>query len=70
MSSAALDRHPLVDQLAEEMQRRHLTQRETAQELGVSYRTIQTWFSRGVPTPQPRHRRAIIAWLERGEDME
>lgn len=62
-----LSRHPLVDRLAEEIERRHLTKRETAEQLGVSERTIVYWFSAEGPTPQPRHRRAILAWLQADE---
>lgn len=66
--SSATTRHPLVDSLAEAIQRRHLSQREAAEQLGVSERTIAYWFSGAAPTPQPRHRRAIVAWLNGDED--
>lgn len=63
MSSATL-RHPLVDRLLAEIETRHLTKREAAEQLGISERTIIYWSSEQAPTPQPRHRRAIVAWLE------
>lgn len=49
-----------------ERDRRHLSQREAAAELGVSERTLQGWEIDDV-TPWPRHRRAILAWLEQEE---
>ena len=45
-----------------ERARRHLSQREAAEELGVSERTLQGWEASDV-TPWPRHRRAILNWL-------
>lgn len=66
MSSAVL-RHPLVDRLLAEIESRHLSKREAAEQLGVSERTVIYWSSDHAPTPQPRHRRAIVAWLEREE---
>lgn len=43
----------------------HLSQVELARELGVAPRTVQNW--EAGRTPQPRHRRAIIAFLERSK---
>ena len=63
MSSAVL-RHPLVDRLLAEIENRHLSKREAAGQLGISERTIIYWSSEQAPTPQPRHRRAIVAWLD------
>lgn len=59
--------HPLIDRLVEEIPARHLTQVEAAAEIGVSVRTLQYWLSKEAPVPQPRHRRAILNWLERQE---
>ena len=41
---------------------RHFSQVELAEILGVSERTLQEWET-GTVTPQPAHRRAILAWL-------
>lgn len=49
-----------------ERERRNLSQVEAAAEIGVSERTLQAWENEGV-TPWPRHRRAILAWLEERE---
>jgi transcriptional regulator with XRE-family HTH domain len=49
--------------LREEITSRHLSQREAAIEIGVSYRTLQSWLSDTEIVPQPKHRRAILAWL-------
>lgn len=68
MSSAAV-RHPLVDRLLAEIDNRNLSKRETAEQLGVSERTLIYWSSEQAPTPQPRHRRAIVAWLENGQEV-
>ena len=59
---------PTGEELRTERDRRHLTQRELAAELGVSYRTVQQWEANGVVAPQPRHRRALIAWLNAEEE--
>lgn len=45
-----------------ERDRRHLSQKEAAEEIGVSMRTLQEWEIADA-VPQPKHRRAIIAWL-------
>lgn len=45
-----------------ERDRRNLSQKEAALELGVSERTLQDWEAKDV-VPQPRHRRAIIEWV-------
>lgn len=55
--------HPLIDRLRERMLTEHLTQREVAEQLGVSERTVSYWMTTDT-TPQPRHRRSIVAWLE------
>lgn len=61
--SSALDTHPLVSRLRARMDDLHLTQREAAEALGVSERTVSYWMTTDT-TPQPRHRRAIVSWLE------
>lgn len=43
-------------------EQRNLSQVEAASELNVSLRTIQNWETQD-STPWPRHRRAILAWL-------
>ena len=43
--------------------RRNLSQAEAAREIGVSERTLQGWEIADV-VPQPRHRRAILEWLD------
>lgn len=45
---------------------RHLSQREAADELQVSLRSLQGWEAGRMP--QPRHRRAILSWATR--DLE
>lgn len=66
MSSPAVT-HPLIDRLREVIAERHLTQREVAADLDVALRTIAYWLNDGA-TPQPAHRRAIVAWLARIEE--
>ena len=51
------------DEIREAREQADLTQVELAAKLGVSPRTVQGWES-GANTPQPRHRRAIAAWLD------
>lgn len=43
----------------------NLTQVELAEALEVSERTLQAW-EKGT-TPQPRHRRRLLAWLDNQE---
>ena len=43
---------------------KHLSQQEAADELGVALRTYQNWETPSGPRPQPRHRRALLAWLD------
>ena len=62
--AAVIDLHPLVIEFFREVPERHLTLDEAADELGVARRTLDGWATGAVP--QPRHRRAIAAWLERG----
>jgi transcriptional regulator with XRE-family HTH domain len=45
----------------------HLSQRELAKMLGVSTRTVQNWEAGKVP--QPRHRRAIVSFLDELEEQ-
>jgi transcriptional regulator with XRE-family HTH domain len=40
----------------------YLTQREVAEQLGVSARTVSYWFTTDT-IPQKRHRRALVDWL-------
>jgi DNA-binding transcriptional regulator YiaG len=40
---------------------RHYSQAEVGQILSVSTRTVQNWEAGA--KPQPRHRRAILAWV-------
>lgn len=42
-----------------------LSQREASERIGVSERTLQTWEA-GRAFPQPKHRRAIAAFLNGG----
>ena len=42
----------------------HLSQREAAQELGVSPRTLQNWEA-GQTVPWPKHRRALERFFAR-----
>lgn len=42
---------------------RHLSQVEAAAEIGVAVRTLQQWELNFDVMPHPKHRRAIIAWL-------
>jgi transcriptional regulator with XRE-family HTH domain len=64
MSTAPLTFTDLIDQLRREIGKRHLTQREAAEEIGVSERTLQYWLGDGEVVPRAAHRRALIAWLE------
>lgn len=49
-------------ELREERESRHLTQKEAAEQAGVSTRTWQLW-ELGAVTPRAKHRRALIEWL-------
>jgi len=64
MSTAPLTFGTLIDQLRQEIFERHLTQREAAEEIGVSERTLQYWLGDDEVVPRAVHRRAVIAWLE------
>jgi transcriptional regulator with XRE-family HTH domain len=55
--------HPLIERLREVTEEKHLTQREVAEQLGVSERTVSYWFTTDT-TPQKRYRRALAEWLE------
>lgn len=60
----------MVDDLAAAIRKRrlelNLSQRETAAQLGVSERTLQSWEG-GHAFPWPRHRRTLERWLSREE---
>lgn len=58
---------PTGQELREERDRRNLTQAEAAALVGVSRRTWQGWELNGQVVPQPRHRRALLVWLNAGE---
>lgn len=62
MSSAHLTSHPLVDRLRARMDAEHLTQKDVAQVLDVSPRTVTYWMTQG-KTPQKRHLRVLSQWL-------
>lgn len=64
--SSPVATHPLVARLREIAEERHLTQRELAEQVGVSERTISYWFTTDT-VPQKRYRRALTAWLEANE---
>lgn len=49
-------------ELKQERDRRHLTQDEAAEQVGVSTRTWQLW-ELGAVMPRAKHRRALIDWL-------
>ncbi len=53
----------LIEQMRDTIAARHLAQHEAAAQLGVSKRTLENWLTGKIAVPQPRHRRAIIAWL-------
>lgn len=52
----------LPERLRDHRRRGALTQTEAARLLSVAERTYQGWEA-GTAFPQPRHRRAIAAWL-------
>lgn len=65
MSTASPTFASLLDRLKGEIVERHLTQREAAEQIGVSHRTLQYWLDGGRDvTPRPGHRRALVEWLE------
>ena len=43
--------------------RLNLSQREAAERLGISLRTLQNWEA-GTTFPWPKHRRALVRFLE------
>jgi DNA-binding transcriptional regulator YiaG len=45
----------------------NLSQREAAEELGISVRTLQNWEAGTITFPRPVHRRAIKRFLEKTE---
>ena len=53
----------LSDEIREARSSANLTQQELADRLGVSSRTVQGWEA-GTVLPQPRHRRALLAFLD------
>jgi transcriptional regulator with XRE-family HTH domain len=61
--SSATSQHPLVQRLREVSEERYLTQREVAEQLGVSTRTVSYWFTTDT-IPQKRHRRVLAEWLD------
>lgn len=61
---------PTGRELREERDRRNLTQAEAAAQVGVSKRTWQGWELDGEVVPQPRHRRALVAWFIEREAVE
>lgn len=68
MSTAPLTFADLFDRLRDEIAARHLTQREAAEQIGVSARTLQYWLDGQDVIPRPAHRRALIVWLERSRE--
>jgi AraC-like DNA-binding protein len=55
--------HPLIERLRDVAERDHLTQRQLAEQLGVSERTVSYWFTTDT-MPQKRYRQALVQWLE------
>lgn len=57
-------KEPIIgDALKEIRKQRHLSQSEAAYAVGVSMRTWQLWEAAEQVEPHPKHRRALIAWL-------
>lgn len=54
--------HPLIAGLRETAEAQHLTQRQIAEQLGVSERTVSYWFTTDT-VPQKRYRRVLVEWL-------
>lgn len=54
-----------LNKLASIRRHRHLTQLQLAEQLGVSWRTVQNWEAGGIP--HPKHRRRLIAWANGNE---
>lgn len=69
MSTPALTYIPLAARLRTARQTENLSQAELAARLGVSARTLQGWEAETGPTPQPRHRRAVLAFIEAAEGV-
>jgi transcriptional regulator with XRE-family HTH domain len=66
MSSLSDISNDLATRLRTRRDARSLSQRETAEELGVSVRTLQNWEA-GVGIPWPKHRRALVRFLREDE---
>lgn len=66
MSSPSLT-HPAVARLKLVAEEKLLTQREVAEQLGVSERTVSYWFTTDT-TPQKRYLRVVLDWLDQQED--
>ena len=58
----------LGKQVREQRIRLHLSQREAAERIGISARTLQNWEA-GTTFPWPKHRRAVKRFLE-SEEVE
>ena len=54
----------LAQRIVTARHRAGITQLELAAELGVTERTVQAWES-GKVVPRPKHRRLILAFVER-----
>lgn len=55
--------HPLIESLRAIAERDHLTQRQIAEQLGVSERTVSNWFTTDT-MPQKRYRQTLSQWVE------
>lgn len=63
MSTTAGHIHPLIAQFREVLETSDtLTQKQVAEELGVSERTVSYWMTTDT-TPQKRYRQVLINWL-------
>lgn len=69
MSSATTEPHPLVARLRERMEVDYLTQKQVAEALDVSPRTVSYWMTEG-KTPQKRHLQLLASWLNGGQRDE
>ena len=65
-SPATAELHPLVAEFFREVVSRDATLDQAAAEVGCARRTLDGWRLGAIP--QPRHRQAIAAWLERGAE--